>query len=284
MSEKRKSWISSLKRLVAIAMSKIAGHSPTEGGPSSARVAPVKVLALGPPRTGANSIRDALEQLGYHRTYHFVSFANDRPQDTQTWLDAFNAMFEGKGTFEKEDFDSLFSGCQAAVGRPLCAFAPQLIKAYPDAKVILNTRDIEEWYNSWIRLAKAKRAQEKQEENHENNDPQKAPAKLLREKILTAFFQGDFLKNGKTAFKAHFKSICEMVPKDQLLIYDIKEGWEPLCRFLEKPIPSGQFPGLDSLERFDEQPATHVNGTPEKPKFDSTVTGIAPQLTTRIET
>ncbi|KAG5294363.1 putative NAD dependent epimerase/dehydratase [Histoplasma ohiense] len=245
-------------------MSGSEGYATGNGGPSrSPVVAPVKVLCLGPPRAGASSIQAALGMLGYHETYYFPSSINDRSRDTQAWLDAFDAVFEGKGTFKKGDFDRLFAGCQAVVGRPCCAFAPQLIKAYPEAKVILNTRDVDEWYMSWIRLIKTRmaREQEQGEVNLEPEDEQKVAAKMLRNKILYAFFQGDFIKTGKAAFKEHFNEICQLVPKDKLLIYDIKDGWNPLCEFLGKSVPSEPFPGHDALEVFEDKSPSQVNGT-----------------------
>ncbi|PGH09169.1 hypothetical protein GX51_00923 [Blastomyces parvus] len=249
-------------------MDQTESFAAANGGSSRTRVAPVKVMCLGPPRAGGNSIQAALGMLGYHGIYYFPSSVNDRTRDTQTWLKAFDAVFEGKGTFKKGDFDQLFAGCQAVVGRPCCAFAPQLIKAYPDAKVILNTRDIEEWYMSWIKLIKARMAQEQGQSKVDLDieDPQKVAAKLLRDKILYAFFKGDFLNKGKAAFKAHFNEICELVPKDNLLIYDIKEGWNPLCEFLGKPVPSESFPGHDSLEVFGEKSPSQAKGKALEPK------------------
>ncbi|OAX77491.1 hypothetical protein ACJ72_08211 [Emergomyces africanus] len=242
-------------------MDGIDGYAVGNGGPSRTRVAPVEVLCLGPPRAGANSIQTALGKLGYQETYYFTSSVEDRSQDTQKWLDAFDAVFQGKGTFGKGDFDDLFKGCQAVVGRPCCAFAPQLIKAYPEAKVILNTRDVDEWYMSWLKFVKERRAQEaaQGEMSIDTTDPQKVAAKLLRDRILFAFFHGDFINTAKAAFKTHFNEICELVPKDRLLIYDIKDGWNPLCEFLGKPVPLEPFPGHDTLEVFEELQSRHAS-------------------------
>ena len=32
------------------------------------------------------------------------------------------------------------------------------------------------------------------------------------------------------------------MPADRLLVWNIKEGWEPLCDFLDKPIPAEPIP------------------------------------------
>ncbi|KAK2740516.1 hypothetical protein FQN55_008859 [Onygenales sp. PD_40] len=257
-------------------MNEIDDQLSVRSSPSSGRVMPVEVLCLGPPRTGAKLIKSALEQLGYNDTYYYMSSVTDRPQDTHTWLDAFNAVFDGHGTFGKEEFDRMFENCQAVAGRPCCAFAPQLVQAYPEAKVILNTRDVDEWFkyvmidvnpSSYIRLIKSRKVAEAPNSEPEKEDPQKVAVDLMRDKILWVYFKGDFVKNAKTAFKEHFDSICQLVPRDKLLIFDVKEGWGPLCNFLGKPIPEGPFPGHDSLETFNERPKSVANRKPEKPNM-----------------
>ncbi len=58
--------------------------------------------------------------------------------------------------------------------------------------------------------------------------------------VLEDFFQG-FEKNGKQVFREHYAQIRSLVPKERLLEFRVEEGWEPLCRFLEKPVPQGPF-------------------------------------------
>jgi len=36
--------------------------------------------------------------------------------------------------------------------------------------------------------------------------------------------------------------VIATVPKENLLVWDLKEGWEPLCKFLNKPIPDQPIP------------------------------------------
>ena len=38
------------------------------------------------------------------------------------------------------------------------------------------------------------------------------------------------------------EEVKRTVPEDRLLIFSVKEGWEPLCKFLELPIPEQPFP------------------------------------------
>merc|ERR1719431_1704714 len=46
----------------------------------------------------------------------------------------------------------------------------------------------------------------------------------------------------KQVYKKHNMYVKETVPADRLLIWNLKDGWEPLCKFLDKPIPSGPIP------------------------------------------
>lgn len=72
------------------------------------RVVPLKILVLGQSRTGTQSIRAALFDLGYADVYHMTSALMQNPRDTEMWIEAFEAKFEGKGkSFVKDDWDQL---------------------------------------------------------------------------------------------------------------------------------------------------------------------------------
>lgn len=61
------------------------------------------------------ALRLALEQLGYHKTYHGYSAALENPKDCEMWLDAMRAKFEGRGKmFGREEFDRLLGHCQVS--------------------------------------------------------------------------------------------------------------------------------------------------------------------------
>lgn len=111
-------------------------------------------------------MRRALTQLGYVETYHGFAPAFETPRDSEMWLDAVNAKFKGKGKpFGRHEWDQLLGHCQAGplnhpvfVNRghltftqavtdcPAMGFGPELIEAYPEAKVILTLRDVDSWY------------------------------------------------------------------------------------------------------------------------------------------
>ena len=49
----------------------------------------------------------------------------------------------------------------------------------------------------------------------------------------------------EAAYLAHIDKIKKMIPSDRLLIFNVKQGWEPLCQFLEKPVPDTPFPHVN---------------------------------------
>lgn len=115
------------------------------------RVVPMRVLALGLGRTGTASLREALKQLGVDDCYHMMSASVENPPDCLMWSDAFAAKYDGRGAFGREDWDQLFGHCQGVCDWPAVAFAPELIKAYPDALVILTNRDVDSWFASTMK-------------------------------------------------------------------------------------------------------------------------------------
>src|SRR4051794_10236186 len=74
--------------------------------------------------------------------------------------------------------------------------------------------------------------------------------------IDTVVWQGTF--NGRfedrqyaiRTFQEWNRRVGERIPADRLLVYEVTEGWAPLCRFLDKPIPATPFPHLNDGESF----------------------------------
>lgn len=44
----------------------------------------------------------------------------------------------------------------------------------------------------------------------------------------------------------------KQVPKEKLLEMDLADGWQPLCKFLDKPIPDEPFPRANDREARDQ--------------------------------
>jgi len=77
--------------------------------------------------------------------------------------------------------------------------------------------------------------------------------------IDTFLFQGAFegKVHDKKAMIAKFnewnEKVKATVPADRLLVYDIKQGWEPLCTFLNIPVPEAPFPRTNSKDSFQKR-------------------------------
>jgi hypothetical protein len=97
------------------------------------------------------ALRTALQELGFDDCYHMMSASVENPPDCLMWSDALASKYDGKGTFGREQWDQLLGHCQAVCDWPAVAFAKELIEAYPDAKVLVTTRDIDSWHASTMK-------------------------------------------------------------------------------------------------------------------------------------
>jgi hypothetical protein len=52
------------------------------------------------------------------------------------------------------------------------------------------------------------------------------------------------------AFAAHNEAVKGTLPSERLLVFDVTEGWEPLCHFLDVAVPDAPFPRTNSAEEF----------------------------------
>ncbi|KAJ5851471.1 uncharacterized protein N7529_010856 [Penicillium soppii] len=220
------------------------------------REVPMKVIMLGFPRTGTVSLTCALKVLGFNNAYHGRDALTFNPRDCELWWKALQAKYEGKGKeFGRKEFDQLLGHCQAVSDIPAICFAEELIAAYPNAKVILTVRDVDEWQES-VRKSVMKQVR----------DPLLYPMILLDHLLFMPWrwvrpvflksryvlWGDDFEKNGKKAFEDHYKKIQAMVPPEKLLLYHAKEGWEPLCKFLEVPVPEMAMINVNNSNMFNQ--------------------------------
>ncbi|KAI8882065.1 hypothetical protein K501DRAFT_334253 [Backusella circina FSU 941] len=207
-------------------------------------MAPLEVISAGMSRTGTVSLRTALDILGYN-TIHFKSFYSDESLDLQGFKDAIDNR-------EEADWDKLYENYSAAVDVPTWLWYKDLIKKYPDAKVILTVRDPESWYTS-VKKASDILQDPKNISHHER------PLEVL--KLLGAFTlrptsplfgKLDDKESGMAAFTKHNQEVIDFVPKENLLVMELGEGWERLCEFLGKPIPDVPFPNLNNPKELQE--------------------------------
>jgi hypothetical protein len=203
----------------------------------------IKVIGAGLGRTGTLSLKAALEELGFSRCYHMTDvFAH--PDHARIWDDA------ARG--QPVDWDALFQGYQATVDWPGCAFYETFMKRYPDAKVILSVRDPERWHESarqtilyarnafprWLRVIAPR---------------MRHFTRMIDRIAWNGLFHGRFEDKAFAidVFKRHNEQVQRLVPPDRLLVYEVQQGWEPLCTFLGVPVPADKtFPHLNDTVEF----------------------------------
>ena len=197
----------------------------------------IKVIGAGLFRCGTFSLKHALEHLGYNKCYHMFEFF-ERPQDEVYW----NDLVDNKDA----DFDSLFKGFAACVDIPSVEFIEKIFAKYPNAKVILNTRNPETWYESSYETVFKQIPEWLKAFPHIVKVSQWMVSERYKNKVLDKEFMIDY-------FKSHQERVRKLVPKDQLLEYEVKEGWKPICDFLGHEVPEIKFPHLNDRESMLEK-------------------------------
>jgi hypothetical protein len=189
-------------------------------------------------RTGTVSLQTALDMLGY-RTYHAIeTFKNWERGDLDMWSD----YMEGKAEM---DWDKVFEGYDATTALPPFLYYKELMEYYPDSKVILTVRDPEDWWKSWSALVAS------QAENVDSLVflPRFAAIDRMIHNFERVFFNiepDQYVKEDTIAtFVKHNEEVMATVPPERLLVFDVRDGWGPLCEFLEKDCPDVMFPHVN---------------------------------------
>ena len=191
------------------------------------------VIGVGLGRTGTLSLKIALEMLGFRPCYHMVEvWAN--PPCMGDWI----AAADGKPNWEK-----IFAGYKATVDYPGCHFWRELTAAYPNAKVLLTVRDAGDWFESTQATIFSPQLRGR---------VGASPARELLDKTVWGEFGSAIDDRGHmlAAFERHTAEVQQAIPRERLLVLDVKQGWKPLCDFLGVPMPSKPFPKLNSRDEL----------------------------------
>jgi hypothetical protein len=167
----------------------------------------------------------------------FLKYLNQNPQESR---------HPSPETIQR--LRKLMRGYRSTLDGPLCDLTPELVAAYPRAKFILTVRDSEEiWWRSWkesvgILFIPGWR--------YTIYSSLISSVKLLRRMNAMAQednkrLQRDWGSIGPHMYRLHNQQVHDLVPKDRLLEYNVKQGWEPLCKFLEVDVPDAPFPMLN---------------------------------------
>jgi hypothetical protein len=218
----------------------------------------MKVIGAGLPRTATLTQKIALETLGFGPCYHMFTLAANRDHMSE-WI----AAYEGN-----PDWHAIFDGFSSVVDYPAAFYYRKLAEAYPDAKVLLSVRDGHAWARSirdtiWgitygdtvgRHLAAAV----------ELIDPEiRRNTRMLRGMYARAGLFGptpEVFDEDLVAARMdrHIEEVRASIPADRLLEWSPKDGWEPLCAFLDVPVPEAALPHVNSSAVFNEY---HIDGS-----------------------
>lgn len=195
----------------------------------------LKLIGAGLGRTGTLSLKAALEHIEYGPCYHMIEVLV-APERGRHWLEQTQSG--------SHDWDAIFRGYHATVDWPAAAFWRELVERYPDAKVLLSRRDADRWYDSVMNTIYPVMMQ---------GPPEPAPQTLydFHAMVYALIFERTFEGRlgdrayAKRLFEEHNQAVIDAVPASRLLVYQPGDGWEPICRFLDVPVPDQEFPHLN---------------------------------------
>ena len=200
---------------------------------------PLEIIGPGFGRTGTNSLKLALERLGFGPCHHMFE-VRDHPEQLPNWVAA------ARG--ERVDWDDVFRGYRSQVDWPGARYWRELMRHYPKAKVILTVRDPDEWFDSVqatiVRFLAGRGTHPSPYVN--------AIAEMGHETVAVQVFD-DRLTDRDHAirvFKKHIAEVQAEIPSERLLTFDLRDGWKPLCDFLGVEAPDVAFPKTNSSKQF----------------------------------
>jgi transglutaminase-like putative cysteine protease len=206
------------------------------------------VIGAGLPRTGTLTQKLALEQLGLGPTYHWVNLISD-PNAVELWHRALDG---------EDVFDVIFQGHESTVDWPGGFFYRELAEREPGAKVLLSVRDAEAWERSYREtiwnFTRGDSLVSHLSDARREVDPRWQRYLELVDRMLwserSPFGRGDGPEAMMSQMRAHNKAVRESIPPERLLVWKVTEGWEPLCEFLEVPVPDQPLPHANDAETF----------------------------------
>ena len=211
----------------------------------------LKVIGSGFGRTGTMTMKQALGTLGFGPTHHMTEVMA-HPEQLAHW----KAIFEGKDV----DWAEVYEGYGSQVDWPGASVWQEASIAFPDAKVIHTERPEDDWWASFNKTIGKYFAL---------MDTIPLPPHLLEifkvtkagliEKTFADFTDRE---SAIASYRANNARVREIIPADRLLVFNVAEGWDPLCRFLDVPVPDTPFPRTHARDEF----WAHFGGEPAMPE------------------
>jgi len=194
----------------------------------------LKVIGAGLGRTGTMSLKLALEHLGFGPCYHMSELLAGARRNLPLWLDVVAG---------KPDWDTIFDGYTSTTDNPACNYWRELADHFPEAKVILTTRDPDSWFNSVSETIFSP--------GHLASFEVEPVGTFIRGTVTRDF--GDRIHD--RAFMTEYfanrnEEIIETLSTERLLVLPVGAGWGPLCDFLGVDVPDVLYPRVNTEKEW----------------------------------
>lgn len=195
----------------------------------------MKVICAGMNKTGTKSITKALRHLG------FTVF--DWEEQMFDFMDHWVDVFQNGA---KPDVKRIYQNADAVVDIPGNFFYEEILECFPDCKVVLSEREEDSWIKSAV-------------SHFEKIAGTRSYITYLLSMLSATFRKLSYVSHSsrcalfgslnpkstyvfRKRYRIHNQRVKSIVPADKLLVYNVKQGWKPLCDFLGCAAPSVPFP------------------------------------------
>ncbi len=200
----------------------------------------LSVIGSGFGRTGTRSLKDALEQLGFAPCHHMEEVLQ-HPEQVRYW----QAVAAGRPV----DWHAVFEGYGAQVDWPGSHAWRELAAAFPQAKVVHSVRPEESWWGSFsATIGKLLGCYEGMALPPHVRDMLDAAMEFVGRQTFGGAFADR--EAALAAYRLRTEQVREAIAPERLLVFDVAEGWEPLCSFLGVPVPASPFPHRNVKSEF----------------------------------
>ncbi|CAB9505391.1 NAD dependent epimerase dehydratase [Seminavis robusta] len=189
---------------------------------------PIFVIGAGLPRTGTASFRTAMGLLNM-KSYHMIDGCMETPGHQDMW---YKFLIEQSISIDDVLGGIAADGFNATIDTPTVFHYKAQMQRYPNAKVVLTVRDSpEQWANSFAKtIRRIVLASEH------------VPFTLIGPMARSSQFVGRMFENANLHmedpsllpqfYKDFVAEVKATVPADKLLVFNAKDGWDPLCKFV----------------------------------------------------
>ena len=205
----------------------------------------LEIIGAGFGRTGTLSLQTALNQLGLP-CYHMLEVLENKANKGH--LDFWHRVAQTQSGHQ-HGWEQVFANYRATVDNPACCVWPELIEAYPEAKVILtlHPRGPEAWFESTYETIYFTERLWQWKVLEWLTPFGRKMGQMCRRLVWERSLKGTMSDKSQAVarYKAYEAELRAAMPADRLLVYSVDQGWKPLCDFLNMPMPDTPFPRVN---------------------------------------